>query len=829
MCETARIRKINKHMNKDKLTSLLGLFLLCSLLLPCPSNKSYAQEIVEFTEGLAVPFSHSYTRSAIYTDHVVYNWVHDHWETPQEGGVVAVTPDGDTLRWQRITVNNQGRFQGRAMMSGYLYLSHYSDTEKVMWLHARGHNMSFVNGEPRGGDLYGYNYVYQPVEIKQGLNHILLRSARWGGISARLLPAQEGLVFLEGDDTLPHILTNDTEALWGAVRLINSTNEVIRGAQIRSSRSGQTMVTDVPDIAPMTMYKARFQFMPGENSTTGRVDIPLELMSNGNILSEINLQTDVLRPDQHYSRTFVSYIDGSVQYYSVAPAQDQTLENPALFLSTHGAEVEAINQARAYRPKDWGVLVAPTNRRPRGFNWEDWGRKDALEVLSIAKETFRPDPSRIYLTGHSMGGHGAWYLGATYPGNWAAIAPAAGYPTLRTYGSHDGVIPVPDNPWSAEGRLYRASNASDVMSLIPNYEHLGVYILHGDADRTVSVEHARTMRSELGQFHADFVHYEYPGGSHWYGNHSVDWPPIFEFFRDRTITPSEEKDHIHFITASPGVSDSFKWGSVVQQRVPLEMSRFDLHRDKEAATISGTTENIRRLKLDLSVFSVGSLVSIHLDDLNELNVQVPSGHSVSLVRSRTAWQPAEELRPDEKGPHRYGPFKEAFSHNMLFVYGTLGSDEENRELYNKVRYDAETWYYRGNGSVDIIPDSEFHASRYPDCSVILYGNSEVNSAWSTLLPQSPVQVDRSGIRVGNFVAEGGDLAIYFTYPRFDSDIASVGVVAGTGVKGIRSAIGNQYFAGGSGFSDYMIFGSDKLRYGAEKLLEANFFDHQWAP
>lgn len=40
-----------------------------------------------------------------------------------------------------------------------------------------------------------------------------------------------------------------------------------------------------------------------------------------------------------------------------------------------------------------------------------------------------------------MGGHGTWYLGATYPGKWAAIAPSAGYPTLAAYGSHDGLVP----------------------------------------------------------------------------------------------------------------------------------------------------------------------------------------------------------------------------------------------------------------------------------------------------------------------------------------------------------------------------------------------------
>ena len=41
---------------------------------------------------------------------------------------------------------------------------------------------------------------------------------------------------------------------------------------------------------------------------------------------------------------------------------------------------------------------------------------------------------------------------------------------------------------------------------------------------------------------------------------------------------------------------------------------------------------------------------------------------------------------------------------MVFVYGTSGTKEENDWSYNKARYDAETWYYRGNGAVDMIAD-----------------------------------------------------------------------------------------------------------------------------
>src|SRR5262249_14508372 len=152
----------------------------------------------------------------------------------------------------------------------------------------------------------------------------------------------------------------------------------------------------------------------------GQHDCTVQLLDKSKVIDEKKIAIDAVDATDKYSSTFISHIDGSLQYYAVTP-QSSFSNGSALFLSVHGAGVEAIGQARAYKSKDWGTLIAATNRRPRGFNWEDWGRLDALEVLAIGKEKFKPDPQHIYLTGHSMGGHGTWFLGATYPDKWAAI------------------------------------------------------------------------------------------------------------------------------------------------------------------------------------------------------------------------------------------------------------------------------------------------------------------------------------------------------------------------------------------------------------------------
>ncbi len=147
------------------------------------------------------------------------------------------------------------------------------------------------------------------------------------------------------------------------------------------------------------------------------------------VIDKATITLQVKKPSETHRETFFSNIDGSLQYFGVNPAQKPDRTN-ALVLSLHGAGVEAIGQASAYGSKDWCTLVAPTNRRPYGFDWEDIGRLDALEVLDIAKKEFPHDPESVHLTGHSMGGHGTWSIGTLYPDLFASIAPSAAWISL---------------------------------------------------------------------------------------------------------------------------------------------------------------------------------------------------------------------------------------------------------------------------------------------------------------------------------------------------------------------------------------------------------------
>ena len=165
---------------------------------------------------------------------------------------------------------------------------------------------------------------------------------------------------------------------------------------------------------------------------------------------------------------------------------------------------------------------------------------------------------------------------------------------------------------------------------------------------------------------------------------------------------------------------------------------------------------------------------------------------------------------------------------MIFVYGTRGTPEENAWALNKARFDAESFWYRGNGSVDVIPDVAFNLHAAPDRGVILYGNADSNGAWPALLADSPVQVRRGEIKLGSRSSTGDDLACLFLRPRSGSAVACVAVVSGTGVTGMRLTDRLPYFLSGVEYPDVTIIGSEMLKQGSKGFRAAGFFGVDWS-
>lgn len=780
--------------------------------------------IHQFTEGLALRDAMRNGMLSGMQDILFWQIATGNFEQPADGKVLngnfSVNPE--EFRWEAISADTTGTFRDD-LRRAYVYTEFESPEEAIALLEATGHTRVFINGMPQEGDHYDYGHTLIPFRLKKGLNQFVYTYGRFGRVASKIVIPDKPLQFSPRDMTLPSIIREESTDTWGAVRVINSTDQLIDDITIKCVlENGETQSFLTSSIMPMAIRKLKFR-IPTPTRAIRKETVAATLYledGNGNAIDTLSISINVKNATEHHERTFVSNIDGSVQYYSVAPSTS-TEPGQAFVLSVHGASVEATNQTRAYKQKDWAHIVAPTNRRPFGFNWEEWGRMDALEVLDQARRIFDTDTAQTYLTGHSMGGHGSWFLGATYPDKWAVVGPAAGYPDIIGYRRTGTDSLTKANPHFE--MIYRGALAGRTLDLLPNYKQSGIYVLHGDADAVVPVEQARMMREKLGTFHPNFAYYEYPGGTHWYGDNSMDHPPLFDFMRQNIIPETSEVKNIEFITASPAVSSTNYWISINQQKSSYQHSKVNARYNNDTIVIE--TENIAHLTLLLSLLKPDTLPHVIIDGQS---FQSRHAGDMHLSSQNGRWNTSGMVHRMEKHPERSGGFKMAFTNNMVFVYATNGTEEENKWYENKARFDAETFLYRGNGSIDVIADSVFRPQNYRERNVIIYGNADNNSAWRSVLEFSPVQVKNNGIQMGSRFMEGDHLGTYFIQPRSDSQTALIGVVAGTGSEGMQSLFPNDYFSGITGFPDLMVFGVDWIRDGLHGLEVSGFFGNDWS-
>ncbi|MCD6331670.1 MAG: hypothetical protein J7L89_00195, partial [Bacteroidales bacterium] len=358
-------------------------------------------------KGWTIPLIGKYGRSAVVQDEMLFRLTTHSFRSPHDADTL-IAPDGVIYHWKRVNADDKGWFKNSDLRGGYLYAEVKFSKPSIAILEATGQQEVFVNGTPRGGDVYGYGWIQHPVKFHRGNNVLLFHVAR-GRVKASVTSPPHPVFLSDRDLLIPDWITDTTTVTLGAVRVINATNRILKGWIVRCMDSaGNFADIAMPPVSSLSSRKVKFKLpnlkIPKE--TVGHTkEVKLILLDAGHTIqgdpNGMSVRIQVKTPRQKHKKTFVSEIDGSVQYFSIVPSS-LPKNGQALFLTLHGASVEAVNQANAYKSKDWGTIVAPTNRRPYGFDWEDWGRLDAMEVLQFAIQQYHPDPDRIYLTGHSM-------------------------------------------------------------------------------------------------------------------------------------------------------------------------------------------------------------------------------------------------------------------------------------------------------------------------------------------------------------------------------------------------------------------------------------------
>jgi predicted peptidase len=125
-----------------------------------------------------------------------------------------------------------------------------------------------------------------------------------------------------------------------------------------------------------------------------------------------------------------------------------------------------------------------------------------LPLLGTIMEGTRIDPSRVYLTGISMGGAGAWIMGSRSPELFAAVAPICGYGP-DYLGFPERVCTLKDTP---------------------------VWVFHGARDEVVPPLHSRVLVDTLRECGGRVRFTVYPEEGHDSWTRTYRNPELYDWF-----------------------------------------------------------------------------------------------------------------------------------------------------------------------------------------------------------------------------------------------------------------------------------------------------------
>jgi len=146
----------------------------------CPGAPAQAENGADeyiMREALVIGRVGRYGRRPIHTDAVEAQIVAGTWTAPETGDAVAL-PDGSTQAWAEAAAREDGWLKHNALRGRYACWTVDSPQRRVMILDAAGHRMVYVNGTPRGGDVYGNGWTSVPVRLRAGRNVLLFHCAR---------------------------------------------------------------------------------------------------------------------------------------------------------------------------------------------------------------------------------------------------------------------------------------------------------------------------------------------------------------------------------------------------------------------------------------------------------------------------------------------------------------------------------------------------------------------------------------------------------------------------------------------------------------------------
>ena len=461
-------------------------------------------------------------------------------------------------------------------------------------------------------------------------------------------------------------------------------------------------------------------------------------------------------------RGYRSAIDNSAQPYGVWIAEDVDLDSPVpLYVWLHGrgdkvTDLHFIRQRQSqtgYITPPGSIVLHPFGRQCIGY--KSAGEIDVLESLEAVARDYKIDRDRVALMGFSMGGAGAWHLGAHYTQKWVAVSPGAGFAETLQYNR----LRAGDFP-SYEQKLW---GVYDVPDYVRNLFNVDVVAYSGENDKQIQA--ARMMEQAYLREGRELTHLIGPGMGHKY--HPDTLSAILAqvgaaVARGNNARP--EKISLQTKTLRYG---DMKWVSLRGLQEHWVDARVDASIEG-ARQLRVATQNVTQIRL--SPWSDMAKTKIMIDG-DSLTVSDLAGAYVDLDRQET-WRelPADHTEARiRKRPGLQGPIDDLFLEPFLVVTptGNCRSAIVEDWVTFELEHFQRRWRELFRGELRSKPDRAVTDEDLQSFHLVLWGDAQSNSIIQQIFTQHatelPITWSATAVEVGNKAFSAEDHLPVFIY------------------------------------------------------------------
>ncbi len=477
-------------------------------------------------------------------------------------------------------------------------------------------------------------------------------------------------------------------------------------------------------------------------------------------------------------RGYRSSIDGSAQPYGLVIPDELDLTRPVpLYVWLHGrgdktTDLHFIHNCLSRRPNiapQGAIVLEPFGRHCIGF--KSAGEIDVLDAIDHVSSQYPIDPDRVVLMGFSMGGAGAWHIGAHYADHFVAMSPGAGFAETAQYNK----LKPADYPPSYEQTLW---TLYDVPNYTRNLFNLPCVAYSGEIDPQQQA--ARVMEAAFQSEGRQLPHVIGPGMGHRYHPDSLadimrQMAEAVERGRDR----NPKKITLQTRTLR---YNKMHWLELLR----LERHWQDTRADAEVAddgTLVVTTKNVASLRLHGWENRPAAKITIDGQPL-EVPSRPPMTPPFLLVKSEDqGWRwdrddtphgentatgaTASAAKTLVKRHGLQGPIDDAFMAPFLVVApsGTSKHPRVEQWVEFELQHFLNRWRALYRGEVRLKQDRDVTDDDMAHYHLILWGDPESNSVIQRIVAELPITWNETTLAVAGQSYEASSHVPLMIYPN----------------------------------------------------------------